>query len=136
MFVLKEIELPIGGKGKGKGAKAVATAAARSALRNINSGDKSAGQTPVPRQTPPRSATAPAYTSPTKVAQLTPSLVAAAAKTAPAAAIQAKLGSTASVKIEEVKPEIKAELKADIKPVALNLPPAMPLSQPKVFFIY
>lgn len=127
----EEIELPIGGKGKGKGAKAVATAAARSALRNINSGDKAAGQTPVPRQTPPRSATAPAYTSPTKVAQVTPSsLVAAAAKTAPAA-VQAKLGSTASVKTEEVKPEIKTELKADIKPVALNLPPAMPLSQPK-----
>jgi len=116
----EEIELPSGGGGKkNKGTKAVAAAAARSALRNMGSTEKIPSSAPIPRSTPPRSATAPAYQSPSKVAQLaatTPTPTPIASAVPPP---NPKLITNATVPVD------------DIKPTPPVLPPAsLPLSQP------
>ncbi|KAK3705141.1 hypothetical protein RRG08_005530 [Elysia crispata] len=109
-----EIEMPIGGK-KGRGAKAAAAAAARSALKNLGSDKGAPGL--IPRSTPPRSATALAYQSPSKLAQI------AAPVTTPASAANTQAGITpalSSMPMEEIQPV-----------AATNLPPAAALpSQP------
>ncbi|XP_059153542.1 bromodomain-containing protein 3-like isoform X2 [Physella acuta] len=109
----EEIELPIGGK-KGRGAKAAAAAAARSALKNMNSSDKASIPPPVPRSTPPRSATAPAYQSPSKAAQ-----IAAASSVPTVSAMQAasKLAMSTTVPLEDIQPA-----SAQALPSAVSLP--------------
>ena len=106
--------MPIGGK-KGRGAKAAAAAAARSALKNLGSDKGAPGL--IPRSTPPRSATALAYQSPSKLAQI------AAPVTTPASAANTQAGITpalSSMPMEEIQPV-----------AATNLPPAAALpSQP------
>ena len=106
--------MPIGGK-KGRGAKAAAAAAARSALKNL--GEKAAPGL-IPRSTPPRSATALAYQSPSKIAQIT------APVTTPASTSNTQVGIapslTSSMPMEEIQ---------TVAPT--NLPPAAALpSQP------
>ncbi|GFN82764.1 hypothetical protein PoB_000927000, partial [Plakobranchus ocellatus] len=111
-----EVELPIGGK-KGRGAKAAAAAAARSALKNMGS-DKSGATGLIPRSTPPRSATALAYQSPSKLAQIASPLTSQAATANTQAGIPPSLAP--SMAIEEIQPVS-----------ATSLPPAAVLpSQP------
>lgn len=108
LAICQEIELPIGGK-KGRGAKA-----ARSALKNMNSSDKASIPPPVPRSTPPRSATAPAYQSPSKAAQ-----IAAASSVPTASALQAasKLAMSTTVPLEDIQPA-----SAQALPSSVSLP--------------
>uniref|UniRef100_A0A2C9KCG6 Bromodomain-containing protein 2 n=1 Tax=Biomphalaria glabrata TaxID=6526 RepID=A0A2C9KCG6_BIOGL len=99
----EEIELPIGGK-KGRGSKS-----ANRSMR-MNSSDKSVP--PIPRSTPPRSATAPAYQSPSKAAQI------AAANIGSAASQQSsKLNMSTTVPLEDIQP-----LPAQALPPAAVLP--------------
>ncbi|KAH9514576.1 Bromodomain-containing protein 2 [Bulinus truncatus] len=106
----EEIELPIGGK-KGRGAKA----AARSI--RMNSADKAAVAPPISRSTPPRSATAPAYQSPSKAAQIAAAIGAAASQTS------SKLNMSTTVPLEDIQPSSAQNL-----PQAAVLPsqPAKP----------
>ncbi|KAH9514579.1 Bromodomain-containing protein 2, partial [Bulinus truncatus] len=106
----EEIELPIGGK-KGRGAKA----AARSI--RMNSADKAAVAPPISRSTPPRSATAPAYQSPSKAAQIAAAIGAAASQTG------SKLNMSTTVPLEDIQPSSAQNL-----PQAAVLPsqPAKP----------
>ncbi|CAG5119777.1 unnamed protein product [Candidula unifasciata] len=108
----EEIELPVGGK-KGRGAKAAAAAAARSALKNLNSENRAVPSAPIPRSTPPRSATAPAYQSPSKAA-----LLAAPANNSMSALTGSKLSAALQ---EELQPAAAA---------AQTLPAAVLPSQP------
>ncbi|BFZ05526.1 hypothetical protein BsWGS_08565 [Bradybaena similaris] len=91
----EETDLPIAGK-KGRGAKAAAAAAARSALKNMNA-DKTVTPMLIPRSTPPRSATAPAYQSPSKAAAASLSAV-----TSPHA--NSKLSMNTTVPLEDIQP--------------------------------
>ena len=88
----------------------------RANLRGSVTGDKPAATTPIPRSTPPRSATAPAYQSPSKVAALA--------------------NSTPQTSITPASQPANKMLNAgtpmeDVKPPAPTLPAgALPLSQP------
>lgn len=109
MNYFQEIELPVGGK-KGRGAKAAAAAAARSALKNLNSENRTLPPAPIPRSTPPRSATAPAYQSPSKAALL-------AAPANSMSALTAQTGSKLSAALqEEVQPASTQAVPAAVLP--------------------
>ena len=130
--------MPIGGaKKKKKGGPKAAEGLRAHSMRN----QVAAPPAPlIPRSTPPRSATAPAYQSPTKVAQLataksTPAPPTPQTKLPPPVSANKvatpqtnKLMSTATVPVEDIK---------DVKPVTSAISaPALPLTTPKVSLFY